>query len=162
MDGNYKEWLYMKRGIFCFPLFSIAESWLYTSNRMIFAAQATVAFLQEDLGAEWWKLQRGLGNCCGDVRWWACLKEDMLYASGMLCPHNATHLKKVWKSCQTLHATVVDVYKIDKIVNRIQVSFQSEVKDLPKLLGTWLMDRCSEVFELNIELISTMITDERW
>ena len=114
MDGNYKEWLYMKRGIFCFPLFSIAESWLYTSNRMIFAAQATVAFLHEDLGAEWWKLQRGLGNCCGDVRWWACLKEDMLYASGMLCPHNATHLKKAWKSCQTLHATVVDVYKIDK------------------------------------------------
>ena len=42
------------------------------------------------------------------------LKEDMLYASGMLCPHNATHLKKAWKSCQTLHATVVDVYKIDK------------------------------------------------
>ena len=42
------------------------------------------------------------------------LEEDMLYASGMLCPHNATHLKKAWKSCQTLHATVVDVYKIDK------------------------------------------------
>ena len=88
------------------------------------------------------------------------LKEDMLYASGMLCPHNATHLKKVWKSCQTLHATVVDVYKIDKIVNRIQVSFQSEVKDLPKLLGTWLMDRCSEVFELNIE--PYINGDNRW
>ena len=52
MDGNYKECLYMKRGIFCFPLFSIAESCIYTSDRMIFAAQATVAFLHEDLGAE--------------------------------------------------------------------------------------------------------------
>ena len=60
----------MKRGIFCFPLFSIAEFWLYTSNRMIFAAQATVAFLHEDLGAEWWKQEvwETVVEMCADVQ----------------------------------------------------------------------------------------------
>ena len=91
------------------------------------------------------------------------LKEDMLYASGMLCPHNATHLKKAWKSCQTLHATVVDVYKIDKNCQE-DPSFLSIGSERSSQV-TWDMAHGQmqrSFWTKHWTIYQTVITDERW